>query len=158
MHFGFVGKLPKMIGVQAEGCNPITGAFERGEKTVAAYENPQTVAHGICDPLDGYPLDGTRTLNAIRQSGGVGVSVDDELIMRYLYEIARKEAVFCEPASAAAVAAVDKLLGKGVIGQEDSVVSIITAHGLKDTDVIPEDEQHPVIRADMNEFQNIYQI
>jgi len=158
LHLGFVDKLPKMIGVQAEGCSPITGAFERGEETVAAYENPKTVAGGICDPLDGYPLDGTRTLNTIRQSGGAGVSVDDELIMRYLYEIARKEAVFCEPASAAAVAAVDKLIRKGVISQGDSVVSIITGHGLKDTDVIPEDEQHPIIHADLNEFQTIYQI
>lgn len=156
--FGMVKKLPKMIGVQAKGCSPITGAFEAGLNEVSAFENPDTVAGGICDPLTGYPQDGTRTLRAIRTSGGAGVSVDDPEIMNSLYQLARQEAIFCEPSSAASLTAVNALLDKGVIYTGDSIVCIITGHGLKDAHVIQERERRPVIPAELNEFQKAYNI
>ena len=129
---GFCDKLPRMIGVQAEGCSPITGAFEKGLDVVEAFENPQTIAGGICDPLTGYPQDGTRTLREIRKSGGVGVSVSDTSISAALRELACKEAIFCEPASATSLSAVHTLTERGVIQKGECVVALITAHGLKD--------------------------
>lgn len=131
---GFCDRLPRMIGVQAEGCAPIIDAFEKGSNRVSAWEKCDTVAGAIADPLKGYEDDGTRTLNSIRASGGYGVKVSDDLIMDTVKELAVKEAIFAEPASASSVSAVYKLKDKGVIKNNECVVSIITAHGLKDTD------------------------
>ena len=130
--FGFSdGNLPRMIGVQAKGCSPITGAFEKGLETVEAFENPNSIAGAICDPLIGYSQDGTRTLRVIRKSGGVGISVSDESITKCQRELAEQEGIFCELASAASLSAVYGLLEKGVIEKGKSVVAILTAHGLK---------------------------
>ena len=131
--FGFVkNPLPRMIGVQAKGCSPITSAFEEGLKTVEAFVNPKTIAGAISDPLTGYPQDGTRTLRAIRESDGAGVSVSDELICACQKELAEEEAIFCEPASATTLSAVYELLDKGIIQKGERVVLIISGHGLKD--------------------------
>lgn len=134
--FGLAEKLPKMIGVQADGCAPIIRAFEKGESSVRPWQSPATVAGGICDPLDGYAEDGTRTLQTIRASHGQGVMVTDHEIMKALLQLAQKEAVFCEPASAASQAAVQKLIEKGIIRAEEKVVEIITGHGLKDIECV----------------------
>lgn len=134
--FGLTDKLPRMIGVQADGCAPIIRAFERDESSVQAWEQPQTVAGGICDPLDGYTEDGAWTLRSMRASGGCGVMVTDQEIMQALRQLAQKEAVFCEPASAASQAAVCKLVQKGIIKAKETVVDIITGHGLKDIECV----------------------
>ena len=155
--FGFVNKLPKMIGVQAAGCAPITRAFEEGREKVDEWQNPKTVAGGICDPLSGYAKDGTRTLRCIRASGGVGITVTDEEIMTTLAELAQQEAIFCEPAAAAAAAAAKALAGRGVIRQGETVVSIITGHGLKDTEIIAEGQVSTgVVSPDLEEFRRVY--
>lgn len=150
--FGMADTLPRMIGVQAAGCAPITTAFERGQSAVEEWHGPKTVAGGICDPLTGYEKDGTRTLNNIRRSNGYGVTVSDEEILFCMQRIAQQEAIFCEPASAAAQAAVEKLVKKGVIQPGDTVVDIITGHGLKDVEAVKtprgtEDAVEPNLQA-----------
>lgn len=131
---GFSDRLPRMIGVQAEGCAPIIDAFEKGASRVTAWGKCDTVAGAIADPLKGYEEDGTRTLKCIRASNGYGVKVSDDSIMKMVKELSEEEAIFAEPASAASVSAVYELRNRGVIKCNESVVSIITAHGLKDTE------------------------
>lgn len=129
---GLCDKLPRMLGVQACGCAPIIDAFLRGDDRVEPWLHTSTVADAIADPLTGYEMDGTRTARSIRTSGGYAVKLTDEAIMAAVAELARDEAMFVEPASAASVAAVDDAMQKGVVKQGETVVSIVTAHGLKD--------------------------
>jgi len=130
--FGLVDRLPKMAGVQAANCSPITTAFEQGRDEVTPVEVFDTVAHAIADPLTGYERDGTRTLRCIRRSDGCGVSIPEYLIKDFAVLVARDEGIYIEASSAAAVAAVPLMRQRGFLSEGESVVAIITGHGLKD--------------------------
>ncbi|WKA55486.1 threonine synthase [Planococcus shixiaomingii] len=130
---GKTSKLPRMAGVQAASCAPIAAAFENGLEEVAAWKQPiATVASGIADPLTTYPKDGTRTLKAIYASDGCGIAVEDDRMLHYQKKLAIEEGVFAEPSSATAIAALELMKRKGYLRKNESVVSVITGHGLKD--------------------------
>ena len=99
---GLVEKTPAMIGVQAENCSPIVQAFERGSLTVQGGQTGPTIASAIADPLVGYEQDGTITLKAIYESGGLAVSVNDREVVDAVLKLSRTEGLYVEPASAAA--------------------------------------------------------
>lgn len=130
---GQISKLPRMAGVQAANCAPIVEAFEKSSKEVEAWMQPiNTIATGIADPLTTYPKDGTRTLKVIYESGGCGIAVEDERTVHYQKKLAKEEGIFAEPSSATAAAALEIMKKKGFLHQRESVVSVITGHGLKD--------------------------
>ncbi len=129
---GLVSKLPRMVGVQSESCAPIAHAFNRGSKTVEAWpEKIDTVASGIADPLIGYPEDGTTTLNVIRKSAGLAITVDDEEILDAGRRLAKEEGVFAEPTAASCLAGVKKLIDTDIVSPLDTIIAVITGHGLK---------------------------
>ena len=130
---GATETLPKLVGVQAQGCAPIVSAHLKHESEPFATPKPSTHALGI---LVRNPLNGGWALKAMTESKGVAVSVQDSEIFKAEQEIARLEGIFAEPASSATVAALEKLAQQGVIKKEDSVVCLITASGLKATDVL----------------------
>ena len=133
---GFCGKLPRMLGVQAEGCAPVIDAWIRGEEIVKAWGECRTLAGAIADPLKGYEDDGTRTLASIRCSDGAAVKVSDEAIMRAVKRLALEDGIFAEPAAASAAAAIREAAARGMIRKEDTAVGIVTAHGLKDSEIL----------------------
>ena len=71
--------------------------------------------------------DAVLTAEAERQAA----HEDEEILFAYRY-LAREEGIFCEPASAAAMAGVFKLLREGRLEPESTVVLTLTGHGLKD--------------------------
>ncbi|NIO23038.1 MAG: threonine synthase [Candidatus Aenigmarchaeota archaeon] len=122
---GFIKDRPKLIGVQAEGCNPVVKAFRSGVN-VKPFKRARTVAVAIeC----GDPLDGRRVLESIRESGGFMESVSDGEILKAREMLARKEGLFAEPAGAVSLAGLLKA-GKR-IKKRSKVVSLVTGHGLK---------------------------
>ncbi len=120
---GKTDSLPKMIGFQAEGAAPIV----RGK----VVKNPETLATAI---RIGNPASWKRAEAARDESGGIIDMVSDEEIISAYQLIAKYEGIFCEPASAASVAGVIKLNGKGYFKKGDSIVCTLTGHGLKDPD------------------------
>jgi len=158
-YFGLIDKLPRMMGVQAEGCSPIIRAYRNHDTDVVAFENPSTIADAICDPLNGYAQDGSRTLNTIYRSSGAGIGVTDEEISKSMLDLAKKEAIFCEPGSATAMAAVEVAINNGTIGNGETVICIITGHGLKTIEeintLLPQ-ENYKVIESDINELTNFF--
>ncbi|HJW35434.1 MAG TPA: threonine synthase, partial [Actinomycetes bacterium] len=114
---------PIMLGYQASGAAPIV----RGKPV----ENPETVATAI---RIGNPVSWQQALAACRESGGWFAECTDEEILHVQKLLARTEGIFCEPASAIAVAGVLKDLELGRIGEGSSVVCTLTGHGLKDPD------------------------
>ena len=114
---------PVMLGYQAAGAAPIVGG--------RPVENPETVATAI---RIGNPVSWQQALAAQRESGGWFEACADEEILRAQKMLAEAEGVFCEPASATALAGLTKDLQAGRIRDGATVVCTLTGHGLKDPD------------------------
>ncbi len=128
---GFSDKLPRMLGIQAEGAAPIVQAYNRGVEELSPVEKPETVATAI---RIGSPVNWRKALRAIRESGGLAEKVSDREIVEAQKLLARTEGLFVEPASAASIAGLKKLLEQGEISRDEVVVCVATGHGLKDPD------------------------
>ncbi|NBI29763.1 threonine synthase [Chengkuizengella marina] len=113
--------LPKMIGFEAEG----SMAIVKGEPI----KDPETIATAI---RIGNPASWKGAVNAAEESKGqIDYVTDDEILDAYK-QLAGKEGVFCEPASAASVAGVIKLHKLGYFSTDETVVCVLTGNGLKD--------------------------
>jgi threonine synthase len=124
---------PIMLGYQAAGAAPIV----RGRPV----ENPETVATAI---RIGNPVSWQQAVAAGRESGGWFAECSDAEILHVQKMLAQTEGIFCEPASAIAVAGVLKDLELGRIGEGSSIVCTLTGHGLKDPDVAIAQSAKPV--------------
>ena len=124
---GFIDRLPRLISAQAAGCCPLNRAIETGEPWHPMEEN--TLADSIAV---GVPRNADKALMAIRESNGLTVNVTDEEIMAAQQLLGRTCGVFGEPAGVTGTAGVKKLCEQGVIGKDDTVVSVVTGNGLKD--------------------------
>jgi threonine synthase len=130
---GLAETAPRLLGVQASGCAPIVQAFETGAERVGEWEEPvATSASSIGDPLRGYAADGTRTLRAIRRSGGLAIGVSEPQIGDAVDRLARLEGVLAEPGAAAALAGYELARERGLVSPEELAVLVVTGHGLKD--------------------------
>ncbi|MGQ9472441.1 MAG: threonine synthase [Candidatus Caldatribacteriaceae bacterium] len=121
---GNISRLPKMFGFQAAGSCPLVLG-----KPV---ENPQTIATAI---RIGNPASWKGAIAAKEESGGLIGVVTDEEILEAQRMLAEEEGLFVEPASAASVAGVMKMARSGFFSKKDTVVCILTGHGLKDPDI-----------------------
>ncbi|MDA8316123.1 MAG: pyridoxal-phosphate dependent enzyme, partial [Actinomycetota bacterium] len=128
--------LPRLLGFQAEGAAPIVLGHP--------VEHPETIATAIRigNPASWYPATA-----AVAESGGAIGAVSDEEILDAYRLLAREEAVFCEAASAAAVAG----LLRSDVTPGSTVVCVLTGHGLKDPDLaISQISVPPVVEADLD--------
>ena len=71
-------------------------------------------------------------MKAVKESNGVFTMVSDEEIMKAQAMLARLEGIAVEPASAASLAGLARLVENGVIAPDETVVIVLTGHGLKD--------------------------
>jgi threonine synthase len=148
---GITDSLPKMTGIQAEGACPIVKAIKNGAPDIAPEDKPETVASAI---RIGNPVNAKKALNAIRESRGTAESVTDEEILDAQKDLARLEGIGVEPASAASVAGLLKLVDMGVISRDETVVCITTGHLLKDPQTVIEVCEEPtVVNADIGSIR-----
>ena len=124
---GFIDKLPRLISAQAEGCCPLNRAIANNEEWYPMEEN--TLADSIAV---GVPRNAVKALNAIKESNGIVVNVSDAEIMAAQKLLGRTCGVFGEPAGVTGAAGVKKLCQQGILGKNDTVVSVVTGNGLKD--------------------------
>ena len=130
MDLGMIHKMPRFVGVQAEGCAPLVAAFQANQRTVPIWPKvPDTVAFAIAD-IQVY--DGEATLDAIYRTKGLSVAVSDADILDAMHLIAQEEAIVAEPASATTIACVRKLLQQGLIREEEHVACILSGNGMRD--------------------------
>ncbi len=121
--------IPKMTGIQAKGAMPIVNAIEKGLDKFEPVSRPETIATAI---RIGNPVNGAKAIRAIRQSKGAAGFVSDKEIVESQKLIARLEGIGVEPASAASVAGLRKMIKLGQIEKDEVVVSVATGHMLKD--------------------------
>jgi threonine synthase len=126
---GFIDDLPMMTGIQAEGAAPIANAVRKGKNSIEPVINPETVATAI---RIGAPVSAQKALRAIYDSNGMAETVTDNEILSAQKLLARTEGIGVEPASAASIAGLLKLVESGEIDKGEQVVCIVTGHLLKD--------------------------
>ena len=153
---GFIDSLPMMTGIQAQGSSPIVRAIRENLPEVIPETHPETVATAI---RIGAPVNAEKALIAIRKTGGCAEWVTDDEILRMQRDLARKEGIGVEPASAASVAGVRKLVEIGAIDRSERIVCVVTGHLLKDPDtVIKQCEPPTEIDADLPSLLSALQL
>ena len=126
---GWIGpKRPKMIAVQAEGCQPIVRAFEQNAEFSEFWEGASTLASGLRVPK---PLGDFLVLQAVRQSGGTTLVVSDAETMDACEELASREGLFVAPEGGACIAALKKLRRSEFLGRKDRILIYNTGSGYK---------------------------
>ncbi|MCQ6557788.1 threonine synthase [Paenibacillus mendelii] len=143
---GFIDKLPRVAVVQAEGASP----FHRLVASLAGHDTPHSQhaaspriqpepqPHTRASALNiGNPPSWRKALHTLNLTHGVTVSVSDFDIMEAKAVIDRS-GIGCEPASAASLAGLRKLVLDGIIHPEQTAVCLLTGHLLKDTEAIKE--------------------
>lgn len=131
--FGYINKLPRMIGVQAEGASPLANMWENKAEKPLFVDKPETIATAI---RIGKPINWMKAVRAVIESNGMFLKVSDEEIIEALKKIARYEGIGVEPASATAYAGFLKLVEKETINIDEIGVLVFTGHALKDPDTI----------------------
>jgi len=144
---GFIERLPKLVGVQAEGAAPLVRAWETGKFEPIV---PNTLADSISV---GVPRDRVKALRAVRESGGKYVAVSDEEILEAMRQLGT-EAVFAEPAGAAGFAGLVKLADE--IDPQELIVVLVTGNGLKDVEsAIKATKEPPKIEPTMKGLRRL---
>ncbi len=127
---GWIDKMPRIFGVQAEGSNYLAAAWENGEDVLS---KPPIQAHTVADSISaGLPRDRIKAMAAVVESDGAYITVSDDEILAAIVEQARGAGVFGEPAGAASYAGLVKAVAKGLVSPTDRIVVINTGNGLKD--------------------------
>ncbi|MDZ7637730.1 MAG: threonine synthase [Bryobacterales bacterium] len=130
--WGLIDRSPRLAVVQAEGASPFFDLFASRDCAFAANPHPETLATAI---KIGDPVSWPKALREVYGSNGIVEKVTEQ-------EIADAKAVIgrcgigCEPASAATLAGIRKMVADGRIAKGERVVAILTGHVLKDPDYI----------------------
>ncbi len=128
MHaLGFIPRLPRLLGVQAEGARPLVDAFRSGHDLVPGPAT--TLADSICV---GHPRNWRKALRAVRESGGTLLAVPDEAILEAMREAGRLAGIFGEPAGVAGLAGLRRAVMEGIVGRRETALAVVTGSGLKD--------------------------
>jgi len=150
---GFMDELPMMTGIQAEGAAPIVNAVREGKTTVEPVSDPETIATAI---RIGAPVSAQKALRAIYESNGFAETVTDDEILSAQKLLARTEGIGVEPASAASIAGLLKLVNSGEVDKGEQVVCIVTGHLLKDPNTAINACEEPLeIDADVKTLSKI---
>ncbi|MBD3360501.1 threonine synthase, partial [Candidatus Peregrinibacteria bacterium] len=147
-----IDNLPKLIGVQPDGCNVIVKAFKSRNKKITPLNKPDTICSAVAA---GDPLDGKKAIKALTESKGSVVQLSDETTLETEQLLAKEEAIFVEPSGALAIAALEALTKKKFFKKDDTVVCVATGNGLKDPkSAIKNIPDPPTIDPDIKEVDN----
>ena len=127
------GTPPKFIAVQPTGCQPIVKAFQDGTDTAAMWENAATLADGLRVP---GPFADYLILQAIRETGGTALAIEDADMVAAMYDIATAEGIIACPEGAATLVGLQQLLQQGFLAAEETIVLLNTGSGYKYLDLI----------------------
>ena len=130
---GLAKHLPRMVGAQADGAAPIV--------TGHAVDHPKTIASAI---RIGNPASWEGATSARDESGGMIAAVSDTEIIAAQVRLASSEGLFCEPASAAPLALLIRLVQEGRIAKDATAVVVLTGSGLKDPDAALKNVEPPI--------------
>jgi threonine synthase len=127
---GWISRIPRLIGVQAEGSRALVDAWAQDIAPEAMTPQP---ADTIADSISaGLPRDRAKALRAVRATDGAFVAVPDADILAAMAPLAGATGVFAEPAAAAVYAGAQHAVQSGYIHPEETALLLLTGNGLKD--------------------------
>jgi threonine synthase len=151
---GWIKKLPRLIGVQAEGSAAIYNAFVQKSNQVKAVK-ATTIADSISVDL---PRDGLRALNRVRQSNGFFITVSDEQILAAIPKLG-SAGIFVEPAAAAAYAGLMQSLETNQINPTTPALVLATGSGFKDIRAAMQSVQPaPIIEPSLDKLKEVLSV
>jgi threonine synthase len=145
---GATGGVPRIIGVQAEGCDPLYRAWQTG--LAPAQVEPNTIADGIAV---GEPLFGAAAIQAVRMSAGDILAVSDGDILEAARLLGRSAGIIAEPAGAAAMAGLVAARRLRLVDDAETVVVHVTGSGLKMPQFLRTEAIPPAIHASLDEAE-----
>ena len=127
---GWINKMPKLMGIQAEGSSYMYQAWKNNEDVLT---KPPVNANTVADSISaGLPRDRIKALAAVTKTNGAYLTVTDDKILAAIPALARGCGVFAEPAGATAYAGLLKAIELGQVDPNERIVVINTGNGLKD--------------------------
>jgi threonine synthase len=159
--WGLISRLPRLAAVQAEGAAPFARSFSEG--FAHRYRvKAETVATAI---RIGDPASYDRAVQSITETNGVVLSTSDAELLEAKAAI-DASGIGCEPASAATLAGLRRLVGSGEVKATERVVAVLTGHILKDPGILlryhremeppPPGSNRPIeIDADVSEIERV---
>jgi len=131
---GLIDKLPRIAIIQAEGASPFHQMIDQKMKELIPDESPYTRASAL---NIGNPPSWKKAKHALKETNGITTSVSDAEILN-AKAIIDRSGIGCEPASAATVAGLKKLVDGKKIDKDETALCILTGNILKDTDALKE--------------------
>jgi threonine synthase len=128
------GPFPRLVAAQATGCAPVVSAFDAGADHCEAWVGAHTAAFGINVPK---PLGDRLILQALRETEGTAVAIEDDAALRAQQQCARTQGLFVCPETGVALAAVGQLRESGWIDSGEVVAVISTGNGIKYPESVP---------------------
>ena len=129
---GLIERRPiRFVGGQAAGCAPVATAFATGTDVIEPVREPDTIVRSLAI---GNPADGRYVVEVARDSGGSVEAVPDTVTAEAIRDVARLEGIYPETAGGVTLGAVAAARRRGVIGDGDEVVALLTGNGLKTPD------------------------
>jgi threonine synthase len=152
---GLIERRPiRFVGGQAAGCAPVATAFAWGTDDIEPVRAPDTIVRSLAI---GNPADGRYAVELARASGGSIEAVEDVDTAARIRDVARLEGLYPETAGGVTLGAVAAARRRGVIGEGDEVVALLTGNGLKTPDArtLGDDGARlaPVLRPSLTAFE-----
>jgi threonine synthase len=132
---GLTTRLPRLIGVQAEGCQPLVLEWLGRPAEPAQLDPSATVADGIAVLR---PATGAAVLDYVRRSGGAMVAVSDDALREAVGLLTARAGVLAEPAGAACLAGLRAALDEGLVEPAETVVLLVTGRGAAGAGAAPD--------------------
>ncbi len=137
---GVIGKVPRVIGIQASGAAPLAKAWAAAGKSPGELSGREILAavrpveaETIADSIQvGIPRNQVKAWKNVASCGGTFLAVEDEAIIEAIGLLARLAGIFAEPSGAAGLAGIMVALDQGLINKKEKIAALVTGHGLKD--------------------------
>lgn len=148
---GVAERMPRLVGVQAEGCQPVKRAWETGASRIEPVQ-PATLADGIAV---GDPVSGVLALRDVRESGGGFVAVSDAELLEVVRTLATAGGLLAEPAGAAAYAGLLRGLECGLVDRTERIVILMTGTLLKTPRFLRPEVRPLEVEADLSALAHV---
>jgi len=151
VELGWIERVPRLIGVQASGSNALERYIQSGK---FEFREARTIADSICA---GAPRNLYMASSAIRESEGLVLSVEDELILNAQRECATDLGFLIEPSAASSLAAYARLKKENIITENQKSLLLFTGNGLKDIQAV-KSWSEPVQARSVDDWKTIYEL
>ena len=126
---GWIGmKLPRMIAVQTENCQPVVSTWTGKQQNASQYKGTASLANGLAVP---NPFGEDLILETIRESGGTAIAVTEKAVVEGVKEMATKEGLLIAPEGGAIWKGLIQLVQDGLVGNHEKILLLNTGSGYK---------------------------